>query len=182
MDVSHAPWAAELPKDQCDHRTSRSFVRAASSSMREVNMTRPPLLPPCARARDKASALRKKGIGPPGWNPHWFRHSRATALLLGRNRGVGGIPTVGVTRTLRRRWTFPAWFARTRHCVRRRTGRPTPPPTPPPGSCTMIDERPQSVPDEDLDPVARLRRELPAPWRGPVIGPASKTRPDHRER
>jgi len=105
--------------------------------MREVNLTRPLLLP-LARGtvRDKASALRKKGIGPPGWNPHWFRHSRATALLLGRNRGVGGIPTVGVTRTFRRRWTFPAWSARTRHCVRRRTGRPTPPP----GSCTMRDE------------------------------------------
>jgi integrase len=32
--------------------------------------------------RDKTAALRKKGIGPPGWTPHWFRHSHATALLL----------------------------------------------------------------------------------------------------
>ena len=32
--------------------------------------------------RDKVAALRRKGIGPPGWTPHWLRHSHATALLL----------------------------------------------------------------------------------------------------
>jgi integrase len=32
--------------------------------------------------RDKNEALRRKGIGPAGWTPHWFRHSHATALLL----------------------------------------------------------------------------------------------------
>jgi len=149
-------------------RTSRSFVQAGSSSMRAANLTRPLLLPPCARHRPgQGVGVAEDGDRPPGWNPHWFRHSRATALLLGRNRGVGGIPTVGVTRTFRRRWTFPAWSARARHCVRRRTGRPTPPP----GSFMMRDERPQSVPAEYLDPVARLRRELPAPGRGPVTGP-----------
>ena len=31
--------------------------------------------------------------------------------------------------------------------------------------------RRQLVPVEDLDPVQRLWRELPAPWRGPLIGP-----------
>ena len=31
---------------------------------------------------DKVAALRRKGIGPPGWTPHWLRHSHATALLL----------------------------------------------------------------------------------------------------
>ena len=35
----------------------------------------------------------------------------------------------------------------------------------------MRGERPQLFPVEDLDPVQRLWRELPAPWRGPVIGP-----------
>ena len=37
----------------------------------------------------------------------------------------------------------------------------------------MRGERPHllPVPAEDLDPVQRLWRELPAPWRGPVIGP-----------
>jgi len=97
--------------------------------MRAVNLTRPPLLPPCARHRPgQGVGVAEDGDRPPGWNPPWFRHSRATALLLGRNRGVGGIPTVGVTRMFRGRWTFPAWSARARHCVRRRTGRPAPPP------------------------------------------------------
>jgi hypothetical protein len=27
--------------------------------------------------------LRRKGIGPPGWTPHWLRHSHATALQIG---------------------------------------------------------------------------------------------------
>ena len=35
----------------------------------------------------------------------------------------------------------------------------------------MRGERPQLLPAEGLDPVQRLWRELPAPWRGPVIGP-----------
>jgi len=49
-----------------------------------VNLKRPPLLAPLREGtvRDKTAALRKKGIGPPGWTPHWFRHSHATALLL----------------------------------------------------------------------------------------------------
>jgi integrase len=49
-----------------------------------VNLERPPLLAPLREGtvRDKTAALRKKGIGPPGWTPHWFRHSHATALLL----------------------------------------------------------------------------------------------------
>jgi integrase len=49
-----------------------------------VNLDRPPLLAPLREAtvRDKTDALRRKGIGPAGWTPHWFRHSHATALLL----------------------------------------------------------------------------------------------------
>lgn len=49
-----------------------------------VNLDRPPLLAPLQEAtvRDKTDALRRKGIGPAGWTPHWFRHSHATALLL----------------------------------------------------------------------------------------------------
>jgi hypothetical protein len=27
--------------------------------------------------RDKVTALKKKDIGPAGWTPHWFRHSRS---------------------------------------------------------------------------------------------------------
>ncbi len=49
-----------------------------------VNLQRPPLLAALREGtvRDKTAALRKKGIGPPGWSAHWFRHSHATALLL----------------------------------------------------------------------------------------------------
>ena len=49
-----------------------------------VNLQRPPLLAPLREGtvRGKTAALRKRGIGPPGWTPHWFRHSHATALLL----------------------------------------------------------------------------------------------------
>jgi integrase len=49
-----------------------------------VNLDRPPLLAAMREGtvRDKTAALRKKGIGPASWTPHWFRHSHATALLL----------------------------------------------------------------------------------------------------
>jgi integrase len=49
-----------------------------------VNLDRPPLLAPLREAtvRDKVDALKRRYVGPPGWTPHWFRHSHATALLL----------------------------------------------------------------------------------------------------
>jgi integrase len=49
-----------------------------------VNLARPPLLAALREGtvRDKVTALRRRGIGPPGWTPHWFRHSHASALLL----------------------------------------------------------------------------------------------------
>jgi integrase len=49
-----------------------------------VNLFRPPLLAALREGtvRDKTAALRRRGIGPAGWTPHWFRHSHATALLL----------------------------------------------------------------------------------------------------
>ena len=49
-----------------------------------VNLTRAPLLAALREGtvRNKTAALRRKGIGPPGWTAHWFRHSHATALLL----------------------------------------------------------------------------------------------------
>jgi len=61
-----------------------------------VNLDRPPLLAPLREAtvRDKVGALKRRGIGPPGWTPHWFRHSHATALLL------GGTPDWVVSRRL----------------------------------------------------------------------------------
>jgi integrase len=49
-----------------------------------VNMARPPLLAALRETtvREKVASLRRRGIGPPGWTPHWFRHTHATALLL----------------------------------------------------------------------------------------------------
>ena len=49
-----------------------------------VNLDRPPLLAAIREGtvRDKVTALKKRGIGPAGWTPHWFRHSHASALLL----------------------------------------------------------------------------------------------------
>lgn len=49
-----------------------------------VNLQRRPLLAALKEGtvRDKTMAPRRKGIGPPAWTAHWFRHSHATALLL----------------------------------------------------------------------------------------------------
>lgn len=59
-------------------------IAVAADSPLLVNLERPPLLAALREGtvRDKTAALRKKGIGPAGWTPHWFRHSHATALLL----------------------------------------------------------------------------------------------------
>ncbi len=61
-----------------------------------VNLQRPPLLAAlgAGTVRGKVTALRRAGAGPPGWTPHWFRHSHATALLL------GGTPEWVVSRRL----------------------------------------------------------------------------------
>ena len=49
-----------------------------------VNVARPPLLAALRETtvREKVSSLRRHGMGPPGWTPHWFRHTHATVLLL----------------------------------------------------------------------------------------------------
>ena len=49
-----------------------------------VNVARPPLLAALrgTTVREKVATLRRRSIGPPGWTPHWFRHTHATALLL----------------------------------------------------------------------------------------------------
>ena len=60
------------------------------------NLDRAPLLSPLREGtvREKVKALKRKGVGPAGWTPHWFRHSHATALLL------GGTPEWVVSRRL----------------------------------------------------------------------------------
>jgi integrase len=56
----------------------------SSDSLLLVNVSRPPWLAALREGtvRDKVEALQRRGIGPTGWTPHWFRHSHATALLL----------------------------------------------------------------------------------------------------
>ena len=65
-------------------RAAGSGMRISTDSPLLVNLDRPPLLTALrdATVRDKIAALRRKGIGPAGWTPHWLRHSHATALLL----------------------------------------------------------------------------------------------------
>ena len=65
-------------------RAAELGIAVTADSPLLVNLDRPPLLAALREGtvRDKTAALRRKGIGPAGWTPHWFRHSHATALLL----------------------------------------------------------------------------------------------------
>jgi integrase len=60
------------------------------------NLDRAPLLSPLREGtvRDKVTALKRRGIGPTGWTPHWLRHTHATALL------ISGTPEWVVSRRL----------------------------------------------------------------------------------
>ncbi|MER6523296.1 tyrosine-type recombinase/integrase [Streptomyces sp. NPDC001553] len=65
-------------------RAASAGLELSSHSPLLLNLDRPPLLAALREGtvRDKTAALRKKGIGPASWTPHWFRHTHATALLL----------------------------------------------------------------------------------------------------
>lgn len=65
-------------------RAAEFGVELTGQSPLLVNVARPPLLAALrdTTVREKVAALRRRGIGPAGWTPHWFRHTHATALLL----------------------------------------------------------------------------------------------------
>ena len=65
-------------------RAAEAGIAVTAAGPLWVNLDRPPLLATLREStvRDKTQALRRKGIGPAGWTPHWSRHSHATALLL----------------------------------------------------------------------------------------------------
>jgi integrase len=65
-------------------RAAESGITLTDQSQLLVNVARPPLLAALRETtvREKVSALRRREVGPPGWTPHWFRHTHATALLL----------------------------------------------------------------------------------------------------
>jgi integrase len=65
-------------------RAAESGIALTDKCPLLVNVARPPLLAALRETtvREKVMSLRRRGIGPPGWTPHWFRHTHATALLL----------------------------------------------------------------------------------------------------
>ena len=65
-------------------RAAESGIALTDQCPLLVNVARPPLLATLREStvREKVATLRRRSIGPPGWTPHWFRHTHATALLL----------------------------------------------------------------------------------------------------
>ena len=65
-------------------RATESGIALTDECPLLVNVARPPLLAALRETtvREKVASLRRREVGPPGWTPHWFRHSHATALLL----------------------------------------------------------------------------------------------------
>jgi integrase len=75
-------FADDLTRLTC--RAAELGLPVTAGSPLLVNLDRPPFLAAMREGtvRDKVAALKKNSIGPPGWTPHWFRHSHASALLL----------------------------------------------------------------------------------------------------
>jgi integrase len=65
-------------------RANEVGIALTDTSPLLVNVFREPLLAALREmtVREKVATLRRRCVGPPGWTPHWFRHTHATALLL----------------------------------------------------------------------------------------------------
>ena len=65
-------------------RAAESGIALTEQHPLLVNVARPPLLAALCETtvREKVSALRRRGIRPAQWTPHWFRHTHATALQM----------------------------------------------------------------------------------------------------
>ena len=139
------------------------------------NLDRPPLLSPLREGtvRDKVAALKRRRIGPADWTPHWFRHCRATALLISGSRN-GWSHVVLATPTCRPLLTCMAGSARTKRFASPRTGRTIPMA----GRSLLMHLDP--LPPQSSSPATEhgsvgLLSDLPAEWRGEVIGPGIAT-------
>jgi integrase len=140
-----------------------------------VNLQRPPLLAALGEGtvRDKVTALRRKSVGPPGWTPHWFRHSHATALLL------AGTPEWVVSRRLGHahvQTTLDLYgWVREDEALRAAANWQ---------ACAAVwqvngEHGSHLRPAGEPDPVRRLWRQLPPEWRGWPTG-KPRTAPDAR--
>jgi integrase len=121
--------SADLERLFADYLTHLACRAAAlglavtSDSPLLVNLDRPPLLAAMREGtvRDKVAALKKKGIGPAGWTPHWFRHTHASALRWPGRRS-GWYPAAWATHMCGPPWTYVAGSGKTRRCWPRRNG------------------------------------------------------------
>jgi hypothetical protein len=74
-------------------RAAEAGIAVSSQSPLLVNLDQPPLLAPLrdGTVRDMTKSLHRKGIGPHGWTPHWFRHAHAISPVF--RAGVEGPPS-----------------------------------------------------------------------------------------
>ncbi|NDL61112.1 tyrosine-type recombinase/integrase [Phytoactinopolyspora mesophila] len=75
----------ELFTDYVTHMTCRAADEGITITLDSplfVNLYRPPLMAAMRpeTVYDKVNRLKKNGVGPKEWTPHWFRHSHATEL------------------------------------------------------------------------------------------------------
>jgi hypothetical protein len=108
-------------------RAAESGIELTDQYPLLVNVTRPPLLAALRETtmREKRATLRRRGLGPPGWTPHWFRHTQPPPCCSQGQRNEWSL-VVSATLTCRPPSTSTAGSATTKRCERRPTGLPMP--------------------------------------------------------